>query len=60
MGRKLGKVEKGEMDAKEFSKLMVDYVLKSINDIKSSSMATVFNSNSSEVLGTCPRNVERL
>lgn len=51
----LGKVEKGEMDSKEFSKLMVDYVLKSINDIKSSSMTTVFNSNGSEVLGTCPK-----
>ena len=52
---KLGKVEKGEMNAKDFSKLMVDYVLKSINDIKSSHMTTVFNSNSSEVLGTCPK-----
>ena len=51
----LAKVEKGEMNDKEFSKLMVDYVLKSINDIKTSSMATVFNSNSSEVLGTCPK-----
>lgn len=51
----LGKVEKGEMDSKEFSKLMVDYVLKSINDIKTSSMSTVYNSGSTEVLGTCPK-----
>lgn len=51
----LSKVEKGEMDAKEFSKLMVDYVLKSINDIKASSMATVYNSSGTEVLGTCPK-----
>lgn len=51
----LSKVEKGDMNANEFKKLMVDYVLKSIDDIKNSSMSKVSNNSNAEVLGACPK-----
>lgn len=51
----LGKIENGEMNSEEFRTLMINYVLKSINDIKSSNMSTVFNQEGLKTIGKCPK-----
>lgn len=52
----LSKIEKGEMNTKEFTDLMVKYVLKSIEDIKISTMSTVSKTTTNiEPLGKCPK-----
>lgn len=51
---KLSKVEKGEINEKEFSTEMISYVLKSIDDVNKSSMGKVYANSKTEVVGTCP------
>lgn len=51
---KLSQIEQGNLDEKEFEKDMIAYVLKTIDDIKNSSMTTVY-SNSLPSIGICPK-----
>lgn len=53
---KLSDVGSGKMSPSDFKKQMIDYVLKSIDDIKKSTMKNIqYSSSSSEVLGKCPK-----
>lgn len=53
---KLSDVGSGKLASADFRKQMIEYVLKSIDDIKSSTMANIqYSSSSSEVLGKCPK-----
>lgn len=52
---KLQQIELGKMSAKDFEKDMIDFVSKSVSDIKNSNMGAIYSSDKFPVVGYCPK-----